>query len=69
MTEKDVMDAMAQIRRTATNVIGFHALAEADDIAQRPEARLQYEAQVYAGGVALAVQISKLMESLRPETH
>jgi len=44
----------ADIRRMVTNIVGFHDLVENEQVQLTPVKRVQYEAHVYANGVALA---------------
>lgn len=60
----DIAAEIAQMRRIATNIIGFHALTEDETRALRPEKRVEYEAQVYAGGVELARIIARIENNL-----
>lgn len=54
-----------KIREIVTNILGFQDLIERPDLALSTVQRVQYEAQVYAGGVELARRIAQTMT--RPE--
>lgn len=51
-----------KIREIVANIIGFHDLIERPHLALSAVQRVQYEAQVYAGGVELARRILAAME-------
>lgn len=51
-----------EIREIVANIIGFHDLIEREDVSLSAVQRVQYEAQVYAGGLELARQIVIAME-------
>lgn len=59
MRDKD--SEWVDIWRAVTNIVGFHDLAETPGITELQ--RLEYDAQVYAGGVELARRIIALTKS------
>jgi hypothetical protein len=61
----DITAEIEQMRRIAMNITGFHALIEDETINLSPVKRLEYEAQVYAGGVELAKSFARLDQLLR----
>lgn len=61
MTAPDESEAWGRVRVLATNITGFHELAETPEIIRDEVQRLHYEAQVYAGGVALARLLAQIM--------
>lgn len=65
MTSPDEADDWRKIREIVTNIIGFQDLIERPDLTLSAVKRVQYEAQVYAGGVELARRIAQTMA--RPE--
>lgn len=60
MTPDEEADAWRKVRVLALNVIGFYELAEDADAIKTEVQRLDYQAQVYAGGVALARLLAQL---------
>lgn len=60
----DIAAEFETIRRVAANITGFHALVEDETLSLSRAKRVEYEAQVYAGGVALAAKLCQLMERL-----
>ncbi len=61
----EIAAAIEDMRRIAMNVTGFHALAEDETLSLPPAKRMEYEAQVYAGGVQLAKIIARLDQLLK----
>lgn len=60
MTPDQEAEAWSELRVLATNVLGFHALVENEDISLSQVKRVEYEAQVYASGVDLALKLLRL---------
>lgn len=52
-----------RIREIVTNIIGFQNLIERPDVTLSTVKRVQYEAQVYAGGAELAKRLLVLVQS------
>lgn len=65
MTPSDANDDWQKIREIVTNIIGFQDLIERPELNLSTVQRLQYEAQVYAGGIALARQMVQMLERPR----
>lgn len=68
MRDDDYM-AIRELRTLATSVIGFHELADNPELTLSTVARVRYEAEVYAGGVALARKLFEVFGSAEPGRH
>lgn len=64
MTDSELAAAFAELRTLCTTIIGFHIEAERESSDLGPAARVMAEAQVYAGGVALAHRVLRIGEEL-----
>ena len=61
----DIIAEIDHMNLIAMNITGFHALIEDETANLSPVQRLEYEAQVYAGGVELAKSFARLDQLLR----
>lgn len=64
MSDEELAQAFKALRPIVTNIVGFHALSENENIRPSPVAMLNYQAQVYAGGVELARRVLAIADAL-----
>jgi hypothetical protein len=64
MTNEELRVAFGALRSTVADIIGFHALSEDENLTLSAVKRLEYDAQVYAGGVSLAKQVAAIADAL-----
>lgn len=61
MTRAELVAEIGRMRPVIMDIIGFHDLAEREDVRLTHLQRTIYEARVYAGGVELAGRLHRLI--------
>lgn len=65
MTDAELTEAFGELRTLCTNIIGFHIEAERESSDAGEAERMMFQAQAYAGGVALAHRVFRIAEALQ----
>jgi hypothetical protein len=67
MTRAELATEIELLRPIITNIIGFHDLAEQEDVPLTPLQRVIYGAHVYAAGVELADRLCRLIHAMNED--